>query len=150
LISGIILLIFGSGPVKGFAITLIIGIVTSFFSAVYVTRVVFEWMAKRNASKNLPASFDGLKIVQISDIHSGSFYNKAAVKRGVEMILKQQADIIFFTGDLVNNIATEVEDYIEVFGKLKAPMGVYSILGNHDYGDYAHWDSIEDKKNNLQ
>ena len=102
------------------------------------------------ASKNLPASFDGLKIVQISDIHSGSFYNKSAVKRGVELILKQQADIIFFTGDLVNNIASEIEEYIEVFDKLKAPMGVYSTLGNHDYGDYIQWDSLEDKKNNLQ
>ena len=102
------------------------------------------------AFKNLPVSFDGLKIVQISDIHSGSFYNKDAVKRGVELILKQNADIIFFTGDLVNNVATEVEDYIEVFDKLKAPMGVYSVLGNHDYGDYKQWDSEEDKKANLQ
>jgi len=102
------------------------------------------------AFKNLPASFDGLKILQISDIHSGSFYNKAAVKKGVELIMNQKADIIFFTGDLVNNVADEVEDYIEVFGKLKAPMGVYSVLGNHDYGDYKQWDSIEDKKKNLQ
>lgn len=88
---------------------------------------------------NLPASFKGLRIVQISDIHSGSFMDKEAVAHGVEMIMKENADIILFTGDLVNNEATEMDNYKEVFNKLKAPMGVYSILGNHDYGDYVQW-----------
>jgi predicted MPP superfamily phosphohydrolase len=74
--------------------------------------------------------------VQISDIHCGSFTNKKAVLKGVEMILKEQPDIILFTGDLVNDLATEMKDYMDVFGLLKAPMGVYSTLGNHDYGDY--------------
>jgi uncharacterized protein len=99
---------------------------------------------------NLPKSFDGIRIAQISDIHSGSFFNKRAVKGGVEMILKEKADLIFFTGDLVNNVATEVEDYIPVFEKLKAPLGVYSTLGNHDYGDYASWPSQQAKRQNLE
>ncbi len=88
---------------------------------------------------NLPASFKGLRIVQISDIHSGSFMDKEAVAHGVEMIMKENADVILFTGDLVNNEATEMDSYKDVFNKLKAPMGVYSILGNHDYGDYVQW-----------
>ncbi|QHT68220.1 metallophosphoesterase [Rhodocytophaga rosea] len=99
---------------------------------------------------NLPKSFDGIRIAQISDIHSGSFFNKRAVKGGVEMILKEKADVIFFTGDLVNNVATEVEDYIPVFEKLKAPLGIYSTLGNHDYGDYASWPSQQAKRQNLE
>jgi uncharacterized protein len=88
---------------------------------------------------NLPNSFKGLKIVHISDIHSGSFTDKKAVLHGVEKILAEKPDVIFFTGDLVNDRAIEMEEYMEVFSKLKAPMGVYSTLGNHDYGDYVTW-----------
>lgn len=89
---------------------------------------------------NLPSSFKGLKIGHLSDIHSGSFWDKEAVKRGVEKLMKEQPDIIFFTGDLVNSLADEMtDDYIQLFSQLKAPMGVYSILGNHDYGDYHQW-----------
>ncbi|MCX6319849.1 MAG: metallophosphoesterase [Bacteroidetes bacterium] len=99
---------------------------------------------------NLPASFRGMKIVQISDIHSGSFHDKEAVLKGIYKILKEQPDLILFTGDLVNNVAAEMTDYIDVFSRLKAPLGVYSTLGNHDYGDYAQWDSPEAKAANLQ
>ncbi|MEP7142873.1 MAG: metallophosphoesterase [Ferruginibacter sp.] len=88
---------------------------------------------------NLPKGFKGLKILHISDIHSGSFTDKKAVNHGVEEILRENADIILFTGDLVNDKATEMEDYMDVFNQLKAPMGVYSTLGNHDYGDYVQW-----------
>jgi predicted MPP superfamily phosphohydrolase len=88
---------------------------------------------------NLPAGFKGLKILQISDIHSGSFTNTKAVEHGVEMILKEKADIILFTGDLVNDMAVEMDDYHHIFSRLTAPMGVYSTLGNHDYGDYISW-----------
>jgi predicted MPP superfamily phosphohydrolase len=98
---------------------------------------------------NLPASFKGLKIIQVSDIHSGSFTDKAAVEKGVQRILDQKPDVIFFTGDLVNNTADEMDDYKEVFKKLQAPMGVFSILGNHDYGDYVKWESKEAKMANL-
>jgi predicted MPP superfamily phosphohydrolase len=99
---------------------------------------------------NLPAAFKGLKIVQISDIHSGSFTDKAAVERGVAMALKQKPDLILFTGDLVNDKAVEMNDYMDVFTKIKAPMGVFSTLGNHDYGDYTTWPSPEAKKENLE
>lgn len=100
--------------------------------------------------ENLPASFKGMKIVQLSDIHCGSFNNKAAVIKGVEKIIELNPDLILFTGDLVNNIAEEMKDYMDVFIRLKAPMGVYSIFGNHDYGDYVHWDTPEEKKANLE
>lgn len=99
---------------------------------------------------NLPANFKGLRIVHISDIHSGSFNDKAAVTRGVEMVLNAQPDVILFTGDLVNDRADEMKDYMDVFDKLKAPMGVYSTLGNHDYGDYTTWPSDQAKKDNLE
>ena len=99
--------------------------------------------------KNLPSAFNGLKIAQLSDIHSGSFFNKTAVKGGVEMLLKEKPDIAFFTGDLVNDRATEVRDYMNIFDKVKAPLGVYSVLGNHDYGDYVQWADLKTKQNNL-
>lgn len=91
------------------------------------------------AFKNLPPAFKGLRIVQISDIHSGSLSNKEAVEKGVELINAQKADIILFTGDLVNDRATEMDNLMDVFSRVKAPMGVYSTLGNHDYGDYYAW-----------
>ncbi|RYZ46738.1 MAG: metallophosphoesterase [Sphingobacteriales bacterium] len=99
--------------------------------------------------KSLPPAFRGLRIVQISDIHAGSFDNKEAVARGVQKILDQKPDIIFFTGDLVNNKAEEIKPYVDVFSKLKAPMGVYSTLGNHDYGDYVEWPDAAQKTANL-
>ena len=100
--------------------------------------------------KNLPTGFRGLKIVHISDIHSGSFMDKKAVLKGIEKILKQKPDIILFTGDLVNDRAIEMNDYLDVFNLLKAPLGVYSILGNHDYGDYVRWESQAIKRANLE
>lgn len=99
---------------------------------------------------NFPKAFKGLKVVQISDIHSGSFTNPAVVAHGVDMVLKENADLILFTGDLVNNRATEMKDYISIFSRLKAPMGVFSTLGNHDYGDYVAWPSAAAKKQNLE
>lgn len=102
------------------------------------------------ALTNLPKQFDGLKLIQISDIHSGSFFNKTAVEGGVDMILKEKPDLIFFTGDLVNNKAEELTDYFTIFKRVQAPLGVYSILGNHDYGDYANWPNEEAKVKNLR
>lgn len=104
----------------------------------------------RLSYNNLPKAFKGLKIVQISDIHSGSFTNKKAVMKGVQKAMKENPDLILFTGDLVNNVSDEMKEYMDVFDKLKAPMGVYSTLGNHDYGDYVHWNSAEEKKANLE
>jgi uncharacterized protein len=99
---------------------------------------------------NLPKAFDGFRIAQLSDIHAGSFWNKTAVKGGVEMLLTEKPDLIAFTGDLVNNQSDEVKDYVNVFDKLKAPFGVYSITGNHDYGDYRPWDTQEQKRDNFR
>ncbi len=98
---------------------------------------------------NLPSAWDGVKVAQISDIHSGSFWNRVAVEGGVDMLMREKPDAIFFTGDLVNNEASEVENYIPIFSKLKADLGVYSTLGNHDYGDYKQWSSEAAKKKNL-
>ncbi|MEO6903082.1 MAG: metallophosphoesterase [Bacteroidia bacterium] len=99
---------------------------------------------------NLPDSFNGLKIVQISDIHAGSFVSTTHVEEAVEIILKQKPDVIFFTGDLVNNLATEMEPFMQVLNKLTAPLGVYSTLGNHDYGDYITWENKAAKDKNLE
>ena len=100
----------------------------------------YDYQLKRRKLylKNLPKAFHGLKLAQISDVHSGSFYNKKAVLGGVEMMLAEKPDLIFFTGDLVNNLASEMKDYQDIFSKVKAPLGVFSILGNHDYGDYYY------------
>ncbi len=99
---------------------------------------------------NLPKAFDGIKVAQLSDIHSGSFFNRTAVKGGIDMLLAEKPEAVFFTGDLVNNKADEVKEYIDIFNKVKAPMGVYSTLGNHDYGDYVQWESQEAKYRNLE
>jgi predicted MPP superfamily phosphohydrolase len=99
----------------------------------------YELKREKLAFDNLPSGFKGMKIIHISDIHSGSLLDKKAVEHGVNMILKEKADIILFTGDLVNDIALEMKELKGIFGRLKAPMGVYSTLGNHDYGDYAFW-----------
>jgi predicted MPP superfamily phosphohydrolase len=104
----------------------------------------------RLAFPNLPAAFKGLRIVHISDIHSGSFMDKTAVENGVSKILEEKPDIILFTGDLVNDRASEMTDYMDVFNRLAAPLGVYSTLGNHDYGDYVVWESQEAKRLNLE
>jgi len=100
--------------------------------------------------KNLPDAFNGLKIVQISDIHTGSYTDTDALSRAFDMVMELKPDVIFFTGDLVNDKATETEGFLPVYQKLKAPMGVFSILGNHDYGDYAEWESREAKLENLE
>jgi len=100
--------------------------------------------------KNLPEEFKGMKIIQISDIHSGSFDDPTAVAKGVEAIMNEKPDLIVFTGDLVNERAEEVVPYLEIFSRLKAPMGVYSVLGNHDYGDYVSWPSEMAKRENLE
>ncbi|MCK5469911.1 MAG: metallophosphoesterase [Cyclobacteriaceae bacterium] len=98
---------------------------------------------------NLPSSFDGIQIGQLSDIHSGSFFSRSGVKRGIDLLLGEKPDVVFFTGDLVNDEAGEVAKYKDIFSKVKAPLGVYSTLGNHDYGDYRSWNNINEKKKNL-
>lgn len=98
---------------------------------------------------DLPEAFDGFTITQITDVHSGSFTNAAGVQKGLDLMNAQHSDVILFTGDLVNNKATEMDPWIPAFSKLQAPMGKYSVLGNHDYGDYVQWESPEIKSANL-
>jgi len=99
---------------------------------------------------DLPAAFDEFTITQVSDIHSGSFDSIDGVKRGIDLAIAQKSDLFVFTGDLVNNAAFEIEPYMEYFRQIKAPFGQFSILGNHDYGDYIHWESEAEKAANLQ
>jgi len=99
---------------------------------------------------NLPEAFDGFTLTQISDVHAGSFTSKRAVEKGIAKIQDLHSDLFVFTGDLVNNTAKEFEPWVESFSKIKAPYGQFSILGNHDYGDYARWSSAEAKHANLE
>ncbi len=99
--------------------------------------------------EDLPEAFNGYKIAQISDVHSGSFDNRKKIEYGVNLINEQGADVLFFTGDLVNNKSDEMEPWKDLFGTLKAKDGVFSVLGNHDYGDYVSWPSKEAKAQNL-
>ena len=112
----------------------------------------FDYQVRKTKLKlqGLPKGFKGLKIVQISDLHLGSYVSATPLARAVKIILEQKADLIFFTGDLVNNKASEAEPFIDTLKAIVAPMGVYSILGNHDYGDYVEWPSLEAKEGNLQ
>lgn len=114
---------------------------TLFGSLIYGFSNKYNYKIKRVklAFDNLPPGFKGMKIVHFSDVHSGSFMNKRAVQHGVEKIIAQNADLVIFSGDLVNDRATEMKNYMDVFNKIKAPMGVYSTFGNHDYGDYVKW-----------
>lgn len=100
--------------------------------------------------EDLPEAFDGYKITQLSDIHSGSFDNKKKIEYAVDLVNQQDSDAILFTGDLVNNFAAEMIPWQSTFSKLKAKDGVFSVLGNHDYGDYVDWDSEALKQKNLE
>lgn len=100
--------------------------------------------------KDLPDAFDGFTITQISDVHAGSFTNATAVQKGIDMINAQKSDLFVFTGDLVNNKAEEIKPWIGHFSQIKAKYGQFSILGNHDYGDYVKWENDLIKQGNLQ
>lgn len=117
-----------------------------------ITKGKYNYEVKRVklAFKDLPKSFHGLKVVQISDVHSGSFDDPDEVQRGINMINDLNPDLVLFTGDLVNNIASEVEPYINMFASINPTLGKYSVFGNHDYGDYWRWNSNEEKAQNLE
>jgi len=99
---------------------------------------------------DLPSAFDGYQITQLSDIHSGSFDNKNKIEYAVDLVNEQASDAIFFTGDIVNNKAAEMVPWVDTFSKLKAKDGIFSVLGNHDYGDYVDWDTEQEKSDNLE
>lgn len=117
-----------------------------------ISSSVYDYQIKRKKIilPNLPKSFEGIKIGQISDVHSGSFYDKVGVQGGIDLLNSEKCDVVFFTGDLVNDETAEMKDYTNIFEKVKAPLGVYSILGNHDYGDYKQWPSARAKQKNLE
>jgi predicted MPP superfamily phosphohydrolase len=98
---------------------------------------------------DLPDAFNDFTITQLSDIHAGSFSDAAGVQKGLDLVNAQGSDLILFTGDLVNNEASEMDPWIPAFAGLRAPLGKFSVLGNHDYGDYMQWESAEMKRNNL-
>lgn len=124
-------------------VTLLFGVLKGRF-AFYTRKVKLQF-------PNLPGAFDGLRIVQISDLHLGSFgSNREPLTRAMEMVNDQKPDMILFTGDLVNNFAGETTGWEEIFKTLKAPLGIYSILGNHDYGDYSSWSSEARKEANFR
>jgi predicted MPP superfamily phosphohydrolase len=122
---------------------------TAFFYAMLKGKYDYRIHRETLYFSDLPDAFDGFTITQLSDIHSGSFDNSAAVQRGIDLAQAQKSDLFVFTGDLVNNAAWEIEPYIDRFRQLKAPYGQFSILGNHDYGDYIQWNSEAEKAANL-
>lgn len=122
----------------------------SFLHGITIGKYNFTVHKEQLTFKDLPAAFDGFKIAQISDVHAGSFDDPAAVKKGLELLQEQGADIIVFTGDLVNVFASEIEPYLAEFKKLEAPFGKFSILGNHDYPMYGrHFEDEAHKERNF-
>jgi predicted MPP superfamily phosphohydrolase len=123
-----------------------------FFSLLYgIVRNPYRYKVFETKASfaDLPANLDGLKIVQISDVHSGSFTFKDPIRNAIDLINAQKPDLVFFTGDLVNNKADEMDNYMDVFDKIRAKYGVFSVLGNHDYGEYVRWNSQEEKEANM-
>ena len=123
---------------------------TGFFYAMLKGKYDYKVHRQTIYYDDLPEAFDGFTITQVSDIHSGSFDNTHAMQRGIDLAKAQKSDLFVFTGDLVNNAAWEIEPYIERLGQLKAAYGQFSILGNHDYGDYVLWDNETEKAANLE
>ena len=125
-----------------------------FLAVIYgvaIGRFDFQVINKTIEVRNLPSSFDGFRIVHISDLHIGSFHGyESRVRKAVAKINRQDPDMIVFTGDLVNNFTAELNGFIEILAEMNAPYGKFSILGNHDYGDYYQWESDEAKKANMQ
>jgi predicted MPP superfamily phosphohydrolase len=99
--------------------------------------------------KNLPHSLNGIRIGQFSDIHTGTLFNKTAIQGGIDLLLAEKPDLIFFTGDLVNYYAREAKPYVPLFSNVKAPLGVYAVTGNHDYGDYNWWPSPQARQHDI-
>ena len=132
------------------AFVIFIAVVIMFIDGIIRGKYAYRVIEQTLYFDDLPQNFDGFKIVQISDIHAGSFNNVKAVQKGINLVLAQSADLFVFTGDLVNNKAEEIKPWIPLFNQIKAPYGQFSILGNHDYGDYIAWKSPSEKQQNLE
>ncbi|MEN8857274.1 MAG: metallophosphoesterase [Flavobacteriaceae bacterium] len=122
----------------------------SFLYGIIQGRYNYKVLKYQLAFKDLPDAFDGFTITQISDIHSGSFTNKEKIQYGVDMINQQESDLLLFTGDIVNNKASEMDNWLDIFSALKAPFGKYAILGNHDYAEYIRGISEEEKEQQFE
>ncbi|MXV53330.1 metallophosphoesterase [Pedobacter sp. HMF7647] len=153
LIEDISRLLRGFPPAAVWVSELAVGVAAVVFLVVLfgITRGKHFYRVRRETIvfPDLPEAFDGFTITQITDVHSGSFTNATGVQKGLDLVNAQQSDIILFTGDLVNNKASEMDRWITAFAGLKAPMGKFSVLGNHDYGDYMHWETPMAKRDNL-
>lgn len=123
---------------------------TSLLYGMYKGKYNFRVLKYTLHFEDLPSAFDGYRITQISDIHSGSFDNKEKIEYAVDLVNEQKSDVLLFTGDMVNNKATEMLPWKDTFGRLKAKDGKFSVLGNHDYGDYVDWPSKEEKAQNFE
>jgi len=132
------------------AILLSLIVVIVFIYGIFKGKYAYRVIKHTLYFKDLPEAFDGFKLTQISDVHAGSLNDPKAVQKGIDMINSQGADLFVFTGDLVNNKAEEVKPYIGHFAQIKAPYGQFSVLGNHDYGDYVKWENDAVKRENLQ
>jgi len=122
----------------------------SIIYGVFVGKYNFKVREETIVFKDLPNGFDGLKVLQISDLHVGSWDNKEAIEKGIEMINAQEYDILLFTGDFVNTLATEADPWIAALQKIKTPKyGKFAVLGNHDYGEYVKWDTEAAKEANF-
>ncbi len=129
---------------------LLIGVLFIYIHGIRRGKYAYQIIQHRLYFEDLPEAFHGFKIVQISDVHAGSFTNARAVQKGIDLINQQKADLFVFTGDLVNHRAEEITPWIPYFHQIKAPYGQFSILGNHDYGDYVRWPDDLAKRANLQ
>lgn len=137
--------------ISGFLAMLLSGILVLVLNyGVWFGRYQFKTHKLVLEYENLPESFNGFTIAQISDMHLGTFDQLKRFQKGLIQLQNLHPDVIVFTGDLVNSISSEAVPFIDSFKKLEAPYGKFSILGNHDYGDYHNWESLQAKEENLQ
>lgn len=125
-------------------------IIATFIHGIFRGKYAYKIIKHTLYFEDLPPAFHGFTLVQISDVHAGSLTNPKAVQKGIDLINGQQADLFVFTGDLVNDKAEEIKPYLNHFSQIRAPFGQFSVLGNHDYGDYIRWESQLAKHENLQ
>jgi predicted MPP superfamily phosphohydrolase len=133
-----------------FGVGLFIVSVLLFFYGIRKGKYAYRVIKHQLYFEDLPSAFDGFTLTQISDVHAGSFTNAKAVQKGIDLINAQKSDLFVFTGDLVNNKADEIKPWIGHFSQIRAPFGQFSVLGNHDYGDYVPWKNDQAKRENLR
>ena len=133
-----------------FALLVVLLVILIFIYGIVKGKYAYRVIKHTLFFDDLPSNFDGFTITQISDVHAGSFKNPTAVQKGINLTKAQNSDLFVFTGDLVNNKAEEIKPWIDHFKQVKAPYGQFSVLGNHDYGDYIPWKNEAEKSANLE